>query len=76
MVNGEYIAVHGGISSRLESLGQINEIDRNCEPDIEESLFNDLLWADPLKSRLAASMGEIDNEDRGISVKFGWPILK
>ena len=50
MVNGEYIALHGGISSRLQSFGQINEIERNCEPEIEESLFNDILWADPMKS--------------------------
>lgn len=39
-------------------------------------MFNDLLWADPLKTRLALHETEMFNEDRGISVKFGWPLLK
>ena len=34
------------------------------------------MWSDPIKSRLAQETEEIDNEDRLISVKFGWPILK
>ena len=76
IVNGQYLALHGGVSARLESIEQINTIDRNAEPGIEENLFNDLLWADPLRSRLAMSVDEIDNEDRGISVKFGLPILR
>lgn len=35
-----------------------------------------MLWADPLKSRLAANTTEIDNEERNISIKFGWLLLK
>lgn len=76
IVNGQYLALHGGVSSRLKTFEQINEIERKAEPEVDESLFNDLLWADPLKSRLANNIGEIENEERGISVKFGWPILK
>ena len=75
-MNGQYIALHGGVSARMESIEDINTIDRNQEPGIEENLFNDLLWADPLRSRLASSVDEIDNEDRGISVKFGLPVLR
>ena len=67
--------MHGGVSSRLESFDQINEINRVQEPEVEESLLNDILWADPLKSRLAADNEEIENDLRGISVKFGWPLL-
>ena len=43
---------------------------------MEESLFNDLLWADPIKDSLALKEKEIDNKDRFISVKFGYPVLK
>lgn len=76
IVNGEYIAIHGGLSSRLESLDQINQIDRKQEPGAVECLFNDLLWADPLKTSQAKTEVEVVNEDRGISVKFGWAVLK
>ena len=76
LVNGQYLALHGGVSSRLKSFDQINEIDRQSEPPLDECLFNDLLWADPLKSSLALTTDEIANEDRYVSVKFGWPILK
>ena len=46
-VNGQYLAVHGGISSFVTSLSAINEVDRKREPPDEDSLFSDLLWADP-----------------------------
>lgn len=46
------------------------------EPEAEDSLFNDLLWADPLMSKYAQAEEEMENEARGISVKFGWPLLK
>ena len=67
-MNGEYLALHGGISSRLKTLDQIFEIDRKKEPDDEESLFNDLLWADPMSTEKAKTGSEIDNRARGISV--------
>ena len=76
IVNGEYIALHGGVSSRLESFEQINELERAREPESHDSLLNDLLWADPMVAKHAKDTEEIDNEDRGISVKFGWPLLK
>lgn len=75
MVNGQHLALHGGISSRLETLDQINEIDRRQEPGDVENLFNDLLWADPMKSKDAKDSYEFPN-DRGISVMFGWPLLR
>ena len=50
VVNGQYLAMHGGISRRLTSLDAINQIDRFREVD-EESLLADLLWADPAASK-------------------------
>ena len=75
LVNGQYLALHGGISSRLQTLDQINEIDRRGEPGDLESLFNDLLWADPIKTKDAPNKTEMPN-DRGISVLFGWKLLR
>ena len=62
--------MHGGISERLTSLSAINDIDRRKEPD-NESLLADLLWADPVKDKLASSTYFKINDDRGISCFFG-----
>ena len=75
VVNGEYFCVHGGISSRLQSLKSVNEIERFQEPGDEENLFNDLLWADPMKMKETFNHSEKPN-DRGISVLFGWAVLE
>ena len=50
VVNGLYLAMHGGISHRLTSLEAINSIDRFMEPP-DETLLADLLWADPAPDR-------------------------
>lgn len=77
VVNGEYLALHGGISSRLQTLDQINDIDRFKEPENADLLFNDLLWADPMRGVEKAQSGsEVKNKNRGISVEFGWDILR
>ena len=52
LVNGLYLAMHGGISHRLTSLEAINEVDRIMEPG-DETLLADLLWADPANDRKA-----------------------
>ena len=62
--------MHGGISHRLQSLDDINRIERACEPD-DESLLTDLLWADPVRDKKADKTIFNDNTDRGISVIFG-----
>jgi hypothetical protein len=46
----------------------MNEIERRREPEEEESLMNDLLWADPLKTSLALVLSEVKNKARNISV--------
>ena len=76
IVNGEYLAVHGGISSRCTSIDQLNEILRKQEPPEEDGIFNDLLWADPMPGENATSTREVYNESRKTSVKFGLPVLQ
>ena len=75
VVNGRYLAMHGGISHRLTSLEAINNIERRMEPP-DDTLLADLLWADPAKDRKASTINYIDNEERGISVYFGKAPLK
>jgi len=75
VVNGLYLAMHGGISHRLTSLNVINQIDRRMEPP-DDTLLADLLWADPVKDRLATKTTYLDNGERGISVYFGRQPLK
>ena len=75
VVNGRYMAMHGGISHRLTDFSVINHIERRMEP-YDDWLLADLLWADPVKSRYARSTEFIDNPERGISCYFGRNPLK
>ena len=70
IVNGQYIALHGGISRSLENIEDINSIDRIEEPK-DNTILSDLLWADPLSEHEAASIDYTVNESRGRSVRFG-----
>lgn len=54
IVNGLYLAMHGGISHRLTSLNAINRIERRMEPP-DDTLLADLLWADPVKDSKASA---------------------
>lgn len=47
IVNGKFLALHGGISPELKSIDDIKKIERNKEPP-RQGLFCDLLWADPV----------------------------
>ena len=49
---------------------------RKQEPPIEDCIFNDLLWADPIKGDEAVNTREVYNESRKTSVKFGLPVLQ
>ena len=70
VVNGRYLAMHGGISHRLTSLNVINQIERRIEPE-DDSLLADLLWADPVKDKRASTTEFAENPERGISCYFG-----
>jgi len=51
IVNGKFLALHGGLSPDLKTIDDINKIDRFKEPP-KQGIFCDMLWADP-----------VDNED-------------
>ena len=75
-VNGQYLAVHGGISEKLESFDHINNFERKLEPD-PDTLVCDLLWSDPLPDNLASKNDFVHNEQRGTACMFGMaPLTK
>ena len=45
-VNGDYLCMHGGISPELQTVEDVNKIDRHIEPPLSGFLC-DLLWSDP-----------------------------
>lgn len=49
IINGKFIAIHGGISPDLKSVEDIKKINRFQEPP-RVGLFCDLLWSDPVDS--------------------------
>ena len=48
VVDGKYLAIHGGISPEITKIEEINKIDRFQEVPLDGA-FCDLLWADPMK---------------------------
>ncbi|CAD6332954.1 unnamed protein product [Miscanthus lutarioriparius] len=46
IINGTVLCVHGGLSPNVQSVDQIQIIDRNCEIP-HEGPFCDLMWSDP-----------------------------
>eukprot|EP01017_Pseudomicrothorax_dubius_P035535 TRINITY_DN4990_c0_g1_i1.p1 TRINITY_DN4990_c0_g1~~TRINITY_DN4990_c0_g1_i1.p1 ORF type:complete len:491 (-),score=141.73 TRINITY_DN4990_c0_g1_i1:204-1676(-) len=47
IVNGKFIAVHGGLSPELKTIEDVNKLDRFKEPP-RHGIFCDLLWSDPV----------------------------
>ena len=47
LINGKFMAFHGGISPELKTIKDINKINRFKEPP-KNGLFCDILWSDPL----------------------------
>lgn len=47
VINGHFLALHGGISPEIENALDINTIDRIKEPPQQGPLC-DVLWADPV----------------------------
>ncbi|KAK7241079.1 calcium-dependent protein serine/threonine phosphatase [Aureococcus anophagefferens] len=69
---GKVFACHGGIGPDLETIADLEALDRRAEPP-DEGLLCDVLWADP--SRDDAGGAAVDawgpNPLRGCSVVFG-----
>jgi len=71
VVNGKFLAIHGGISPHLKSLQDINSIGRHKEPP-RNGLFCDLLWSDPVDhERGLAEKRFRPNKVRGCSCNYG-----
>lgn len=67
--------MHGGISPDLNSLVDINRIDRFDEVPLD-GLFCDLLWADPCLDKTSRETKFIHNKNRECSFKFGLDPVK
>ena len=66
VVDGKYLAMHGGISPEMTKIEEINQIKRFKEVPLE-GMFCDLLWADPMKDDRAIRGNFVSNKDRDCS---------
>ena len=65
LLNGRFLAVHGGISPELEDFDSLKRLDRIREPPIR-GLYTDLLWSDPVDhSEGVQEKNYVDNAARG-----------
>jgi serine/threonine-protein phosphatase 2B catalytic subunit len=71
IINGQFLALHGGISPELENAMDLNRADRFREPP-QLGILCDVLWSDPVDndSGLQAGMW-MPNPSRGCSYYFG-----
>jgi serine/threonine-protein phosphatase 2B catalytic subunit len=71
VVNKKFLAVHGGISPDLNSLLDIERIERVSEPP-RAGLFCDLLWSDPVDTPTGSLVEKFKyNTARSCSYYFG-----
>lgn len=70
IVDGKVLCIHGGCSPDIQTIDQIRQIDRKCEPP-NEGAFADLLWSDPNDT----SEGWIINQ-RGAGWLFGSRVVR
>ena len=76
VINGRFLALHGGISPDMKNLEDITKIDRFKEPP-RQGIFCDMLWADPVENE----EGDCEkiyksNEVRGCSYFYGKEAVK
>ncbi|KAF8822830.1 protein phosphatase 2B catalytic subunit, calcineurin family phosphatse superfamily protein [Cardiosporidium cionae] len=75
LINGRFLALHGGISPDMRTLTQISNLHRFSEPP-RSGLFCDILWADPVDENKPDLYDRGDafypNDVRGCSYFFGY----
>jgi len=74
-VNGDYLCMHGGISPDLNTLEDINKINRFIEPPLSGFLC-DLLWSDPGADKETRTLKFAKNVERECSFRFGLEPVK
>lgn len=75
VINGKFIAFHGGISPELKTLAELNKIDRFKEPPAT-GVICDILWSDPVdRADGVLEKDFMPNEQRGCSYLFGMKSL-
>lgn len=76
IINGKFIAVHGGISPEMNSLKDIEKIDRKKEPP-KSGIMCDILWSDPVDNDdgICENMCRV-NEVRGCSYFYGVDLVQ
>ena len=76
VVNKKFLAVHGGISPELNTLADLQRINRFEEPP-RQGLFCDLLWSDPVDNETGQLSDKfVYNNVRSCSFYFGQVALK
>lgn len=71
IINGKFIAVHGGISPSLKTIADLNKIDRFQEPP-KAGLLCDILWSDPIDNENGELIDDYTfNKQRGCSYVYG-----
>lgn len=71
IINGKFIAFHGGISPELKTIADLNKVDRFKEPP-PSGLICDLLWSDPVdRSDGFLKNDFVENDQRGCSFFYG-----
>jgi len=72
IINGQFLALHGGISPELESALDLNKADRFREPP-QLGILCDVLWSDPVDNDTGLQPGMwMPNPSRGCSYYFGY----
>ena len=76
IVNGSFLAVHGGLSPELVTLKDLENLNRFMEP-ARSGLQCDLLWSDPVDTA-DGKVPEVyrNNDSRGCSYVFGGEATK
>lgn len=75
IINGKFIAFHGGISPELKTIAELSKINRFIEPPISGALC-DILWSDPVDRADGALESDfVENDQRGCSYYYGQKAL-